>query len=39
MQLASVSYHAYSLHGGNKPVLPPDFPLPSNESSTLYHLL
>ena len=35
--LASISYHAYSLHGGSKPILPPDFPLPSNATNSTYH--
>ena len=36
--IASISYHAYSLHGGSKPLLPPQFPLPSDTSSAFYHL-
>jgi hypothetical protein len=36
-QLYSLSYHAYSLHGGNKALLPPVWHEPSNNSSAAYH--
>ena len=37
-RLGSVSFHAYSLHGGSKPLLLPEWPARCNESSTAYHI-
>jgi hypothetical protein len=37
LDLASLSYHSYSLHGGCTPLLAPAFSLPSCNASTAYH--
>ena len=35
--LGSLSYHSYSLHGGCTPLLAPQFPAPSCNTSSAYH--
>ena len=35
--LGALSYHAYSLHGGSRAMLPPQWPAPSSSASTRYH--